>query len=84
MAHELHCIGTLRDAMVEPKGEYGFNVTIHAQHCLNYIRQWIMCSPDLTLEPFDPLKRNFALDKRGATHVCRDWTAVYAFMDYDL
>ncbi|TDL29998.1 hypothetical protein BD410DRAFT_49513 [Rickenella mellea] len=39
-----------------------------------------LCSPDLTLEPFDPLDRDFDVDKIGATHVCRDWSAVYTEM----
>ncbi|PCH33000.1 hypothetical protein WOLCODRAFT_61848 [Wolfiporia cocos MD-104 SS10] len=41
----------------------------HAAHCLNFLRQAILCNSDITLE-----------SGGESTHVCRDWTQVYAFV----
>ncbi|TDL29999.1 hypothetical protein BD410DRAFT_759159 [Rickenella mellea] len=78
MFHQLHCLRLIRNALVAPDDP--LSSIYHSHHCLNYIRQMALCSPDLTLEPFDPLDRDFDVDKIGATHVCRDWSAVYTEM----
>ncbi|KAJ7808344.1 hypothetical protein B0H14DRAFT_2525308 [Mycena olivaceomarginata] len=73
MFHELHCLHVMRLVLGEnDKGAVG-----HFQHCLNYLRQFILCSPNLTLEPADVLTRDFETDRVGATHVCKDWSMVY-------
>jgi len=47
-----------------------------------YLRHAILCDADLTLEPFDPLERDFAKNRLGAVHVCHDWTKLWdAFQD---
>lgn len=92
MAHELHCLGALRSALVElePGKDAEFGTVEHSQHCLNYLRQWTLCNPDLTLEPFDPLDegRDYGADSErvgaGARHVCRDWSKVYEGMTENL
>lgn len=73
MYHDLHCMRMLHRALypalaVEP------TTPAHAQHCLNYVRQTVLCYPDLTLEPPDALSRDWEHERRGATHVCRDWS----------
>jgi hypothetical protein len=75
MGHQLHCLAALRTSLVEHDRKFGD--IGHAQHCLNYLRQWILCNPDLTLEQFDPLERNFDVDVVAELHICRDWSAVY-------
>ena len=88
MAHELHCLGSLRDAIIESDKNAEFTSLGHSQHCLNYLRQWILCNPDLTLEPFDPLEKVFEEQVThtgtGTTFVCRDWSAVYDGMTENL
>lgn len=54
-------------------------------HCINYLRQLILCQPDLTLEPqsyflHDQLHKQ-GVDGLGVTHTCRDWTQVYAALE---
>lgn len=66
MFHQLHCLRTLST----------WN-SGHMQHCLNYLRQMILCNPDLTLEPADILDRDFETERVGSEHVCRDWSALY-------
>lgn len=45
------------------------------------MQQMILCSPDLTLEPFDVLDRDFEVDRFGATHTCPDWNVMYEEME---
>ncbi|KAJ7153217.1 hypothetical protein C8R46DRAFT_1166192 [Mycena filopes] len=74
MFHQLHCVRLMRAGLA---GRYDAYARGHMQHCLNYIRQMILCSPDLTLEPPDVLTRDFELDRVGATHICSDWESMY-------
>ncbi|KAJ7028059.1 hypothetical protein C8F04DRAFT_69278 [Mycena alexandri] len=76
MFHETHCLHALRFYL----GEYTVKLAPHFQHCLNYLRQFILCSPNLTLEPPDVLTRDFETDRVGATHVCLNWEIMYAEM----
>ncbi|KAJ7912543.1 hypothetical protein B0H13DRAFT_1613508, partial [Mycena leptocephala] len=75
MFHELHCVRLMRAALA---GRYDASSRGHMHHCLNYIRQMILCSPNLTLEPANILARDFETDRVGATHICADWSALYA------
>lgn len=83
MFHQLHCLRFFNWAFdPEFEGLYKiFATEDHSAHCLNYLRQMILCSPDLTLEKGDFRTRNFALERSGSTHTCRDWSAVYDLME---
>jgi len=77
MFHEMHCLRMLNLA---------FDPSIilaegHFTHCLGYLRQQILCQPDLTLEPASWESRDFESDREGATHVCWDWEKVYETME---
>ncbi|EGO00641.1 hypothetical protein SERLA73DRAFT_178504 [Serpula lacrymans var. lacrymans S7.3] len=81
MFHQLHCLRGIREAM-----ENGLSSLHHAQqehihHCFNYIRQWTLCSADVTLEPGDFMSRNFTTERVGATHTCRDWEPAYTVVN---
>jgi len=72
--HQLHCVHSLRDALLNKPG-----LTLgHVQHCANYLRQGALCRADLTLEPGDFAEKDFEWDRKGALHVCRDWSQLYA------
>jgi len=73
--HEMHCIRILRMAIAYPL--HPDANTQHANHCLNYLRMYALCNPDLTLEKFDLLEGKVTFNKLGATHICRDWRLVY-------
>lgn len=75
--HELHCLRLLNLAFSKAHVAN----TGHIKHCLNYIRQSVLCSPDLTIEPGNFEERHFDIDRTGATHACRDWSMVYPIMD---
>ncbi|KLO17816.1 hypothetical protein SCHPADRAFT_936661 [Schizopora paradoxa] len=48
----------------------------HSGHCLNYIRERILCDTDLTLEPFDLLELESDEEVKEATppRICKGWT----------
>ncbi|OSX65733.1 hypothetical protein POSPLADRAFT_1038358 [Postia placenta MAD-698-R-SB12] len=78
MLHELRCLDIVRDAMVH--GLRSGNMTDAqvdlGRHCLNYLRQMVLCRGDLQLEPFLAPSHYKPIDLYG-TYVCRDWGAVY-------
>lgn len=77
MFHQLHCIEKMRRALDDPDDPVA---TIpHLQHCMNYIRQMVLCGADLTLEPedYDEANRRNEATGVGVTHSCRDWSVVY-------
>ncbi|EJD46585.1 hypothetical protein AURDEDRAFT_63203 [Auricularia subglabra TFB-10046 SS5] len=73
MFHELHCLRIFNAA-------FGTTGDIkHVAHCLSYLRHGALCAADLTLERGDWTAANAS--SAGATHVCRDWSAVYDAME---
>ena len=77
MFHQLHCLRLIRSGLA---GDYRAPTQGHFGHCLNYLRQMILCKPDLTLEPGDVLERDFSVERQGSVHVCEDWRQVYDMM----
>lgn len=77
MFHQLHCLRGTRAALMQGWGKMRPGAREHLHHCFNYIRQWVLCDADLTLEPGDFTQRNFTTDRFGATHTCTDWQPVY-------
>ena len=49
---------------------------IHILHCLDYLRQLVMCGGDMTLEWPAPGQR-VNVDGWGISHQCQDWNAIY-------
>ncbi|KAI0686661.1 hypothetical protein C8T65DRAFT_835453 [Cerioporus squamosus] len=77
MFHEYHCLRVMRAGLA---GNYRPQTITHIGHCLVYLRQMILCDPDLTLEPPDALARDLEVERAGAIHVCKDWRQVYDAM----
>ncbi|KAH8819351.1 hypothetical protein F5884DRAFT_760319 [Xylogone sp. PMI_703] len=81
--HQLHCVGIIKHALMRfEKGDYDYNPYEDTTHCLEYLRQTLMCHGDLTLE-----RPRFVTDKTfggptgwGVTHQCRDWSAIHSFI----
>lgn len=50
----------------------------HEYHCIDYIRQSIMCSADTTLDfaELQPDGRRKGFSGANSTHQCRDWDAL--------
>ncbi|TDL30000.1 hypothetical protein BD410DRAFT_780517 [Rickenella mellea] len=78
MFHQLRCLNVLRVALVQAsrtKAPPGPRV----RHCLNYIRQMILCRSDLRLENVrDPVIHAVDLT---SLHTCQDWRKVYSAVE---
>ncbi|KAI0658606.1 hypothetical protein C8Q70DRAFT_887584, partial [Cubamyces menziesii] len=77
MYHQLHCLRLIRSGLA---GDHSDATMVHFGHCLNYLRQLILCNADLTLEPYDVLDRDFAVKQDNSVHVCQDWHQAYDAM----
>jgi hypothetical protein len=55
----------------------------HIYHCIDYIRQSIMCNGDTTLEKPSTVngKPMRGVDGWGVAHECRDYDAIYSYAD---
>lgn len=80
MFHQLHCINNIRLALARRPLPLA-----HIHHCMNYLRQMILCASNMQLEPLSRRlmeKSNLmAVDGLGLTHMCRDWSMVYRIFE---
>ncbi|RYP62928.1 hypothetical protein DL770_009503 [Monosporascus sp. CRB-9-2] len=76
--HQVHCVAVVKHALLtyEETGKSDAN-QVHLHHCVETLRQAVMCHADLTLEhpgmdnPYDVV-----LSGWENTHLCRDWGSV--------
>jgi len=80
MYHELHCLRVLNLAFSKAP----IASPDHIQHCLNYLRQGALCSPDLSLEPRNFEEKDFRVERMGAVHMCKNWEKVYEVMGQNM
>ncbi|KAK2591373.1 hypothetical protein QQS21_010933 [Conoideocrella luteorostrata] len=74
--HQLHCIAVVKHSfMVYRRNEMGnHDVKIeHIDHCVEYLRQAIICHGDLTLERPETQTYPQGTTGWGNVHQCRDW-----------
>ncbi|KAF8346124.1 hypothetical protein F5887DRAFT_962799 [Amanita rubescens] len=71
--HQLRCLDILRNETVTPRegppSEF-------ARHCLNYMKQMVLCRGDVHLESFNYASHLDPIDQSGDWE-CRDWGLVY-------
>lgn len=75
MFHQLHCIDSLRIALIRPDDADAMPEHIH--HCFSYLRQALLCAADSTLEPGDFVMKNYTVQPVSHTRVCKDWSSLY-------
>ena len=68
--HQLKCLDVIRAQYASPE-DTRLPLT---NHCLNYLRQTVLCRPNLGVEP---ATNSEGTAVRGYDTVCRDWTKVY-------
>lgn len=74
MYHQMHCLVSIQEAI------RGNTPDEHAHHCLNYMRQMILCDANPTLERTLPEFGDRADDLR-TERVCRDWSKVWEMLE---
>ncbi|KAH6647158.1 hypothetical protein BKA67DRAFT_427767 [Truncatella angustata] len=91
MTHQLHCLFMMSRIYaglkqgtpdILPKDHNS-----HYMHCVDYLRQGIMCSADLATEPHKPTDSddNGPLDGSwGGLHVCKDYKQVTGFLGKEI
>jgi len=94
--HQLHCLNIIRRSMLYPEyfpgrsmfghdGEKNHGAVVHADHCIDRLRQGLMCSSNLAVStwrrpPKSPVVGNtfeekLATDMKGTT-TCRDFNRI--------
>ena len=90
MFHQLHCLGLIRkeyyqfaspSSNTQPFTRHGSSG--HFTHCIDYLRQSIMCAADMTIEPalVGEDGSRTGVDGWGITHHnCKNWHSVWDWM----
>jgi hypothetical protein len=70
--HQLRCLDIIRRDVAEvlPQEESRLS-----RHCLNYMRQMVLCRADLAVDPV--MGRELEAEVRAETNQCVDWRRVY-------
>jgi hypothetical protein len=87
--HNLHCLNEIRLALspgrdVEHKHERDLfhQGTVHLDHCVDQIRQALMCHADLTPVPMQQIEGlENTLIGNGEEHTCRDFDAIWQWVE---
>ncbi|KAJ8697009.1 hypothetical protein PTI98_006823 [Pleurotus ostreatus] len=78
MWHQLRCLNSIRRTLIGEADDYK-----HAEHCFHYLRQAILCSADLTLEPLPPNSTQIPSYQEAQApgpaivHTCKNWRQIY-------
>ncbi|KAK7036794.1 hypothetical protein VNI00_011460 [Paramarasmius palmivorus] len=73
--HNIHCIAQIRTALFNHNDEVAN--PHHFAHCLQYLRQFLLCGSSDMIEEGDFMEKDFSVDRVGSDLVCQDWE--YAF-----
>ena len=80
VCHQLHCLDRIRlsaypEYFTDERPE---DRDVHRDHCLDYIRQTVMCNADLTLDffTFEDLEGGRAFMHTETMHQCRNFDQV--------
>ncbi|KAF7792948.1 hypothetical protein EIP86_004051 [Pleurotus ostreatoroseus] len=76
MFHQLRCLDIIRADLVRERSGDADLPSALTRHCLNYMRQIVLCRGDTYLESFQYPNNKDPIDKE-ALYECRDWEAVY-------
>lgn len=83
MYHQMHCLDRIRVGFIVN----GSDAYRHAEHCLRYLRQIILCKADTTLEEVDDTRTDTdgkvveGASGVGMIHRCKDWTKVKQYLE---
>ena len=73
MFHQLRCIDIIRSQLAVPRRNRHAEL---AQHCMNYLRQMILCRGDSFLDPYQYPSRISGVNPNPIRQ-CWDWEVVY-------
>ena len=73
--HQLRCLDVIRDAVYKSRTN-GTVPIAKARHCLNYLRQMVLCRSDTYLESAYSLTAKHTVEIT-TPKTCQDWSQVY-------
>lgn len=81
--HSLHCVNKLRQTIdgylykIPDQVDETFNNVIHVEHCLDFLRQLVQCTSDLTPIPLVYSKgAGFVIPDFEQVHTCRSFDPI--------
>ncbi|KAH9053136.1 hypothetical protein EDB87DRAFT_288721 [Lactarius vividus] len=74
--HQFRCLDIIRRDIIEALSQEESKL---GQHCLNYMRQMVLCRTDLAVDPV--LGRELEAEVRAETNQCVDWRRVYQALE---
>jgi len=82
-AHQLHCLGVIRQALLSHEGRH---VEYHIYHCLEKLRRGILCSADTTPEAGKLEETDYGVffwnyNDWAQPHQCRDFDSIKGWME---
>ena len=83
MFHELRCLDIIRQSYVSQEARSPQGPSAVSLHCLNYLRQMVLCRRDIRLEPVVDTEGPHAVHPWGPM-TCKDWTVVYDAYDLNV
>lgn len=79
--HQLHCLRFVAESFDNLNhGQYGSLNDGHVQHCLNYMRQTLLCRADDYLEYGDFMSQDFEFHRIKDTRVCKDRSQILTWV----
>lgn len=86
MTHQLHCLHAIAEVysgLISDPSRIPAQIPGHMSHCFEYLRQSIMCCGDTALEGQHTTfpKSVQGSDGWDAKHVCKDYDAVYKYLE---
>jgi len=87
--HQLHCLHGLRQQLYNPRHlpwQNGEPVTFwefHMNHCIEHLRETLMCNADITPQRFDwdEKKQIYLLDGRQQFPHCKIWADIWSWAE---
>ncbi|KAJ7432221.1 hypothetical protein B0H11DRAFT_1760855, partial [Mycena galericulata] len=80
VSHQLHCLRRIYLGLMNREDEEANRE--HVTHCLNYLRQTLLCEAADTLEFGDFMEREYDSQRVGETVLCKDWGRAFEFFDH--
>ena len=75
--HQVRCMNIIRESILEDRSDPKTALPSDlARHCLNYLKQMMLCRADSYLEVFQYNNSAGPIDL-FSTYVCRDWGTVH-------
>ena len=82
MFHQMHCLHAMSSALLDHS--HPIYHRYHFEHCLNYLRQTILCEAIGSIEEGDFMAKNYDNSRVGDTMHCQDWSTLFDWLEGNL